>query len=120
MPALASNLHNKLNQYCLALPNAQFFYSAGSLTYDVSRFGQDLNKSQMFGETNETARANLQLVAASIATQCKYFADCQEAAGSFFGEITDTLSRTPLGAGDAKSLVKVCDEIGVALGSDEQ
>jgi ankyrin repeat protein len=120
IPALSSELHNKLNQYCLTLPDEQFFYSAGTFTYDVSRFGQDLTKSQMFNESNEATRVGLLPLATSIATQCKYFVDCKDAAVSFFSEVTDTLSRTPLGAAEGKSLVQVADEIGVSLGSDEQ
>jgi hypothetical protein len=119
MPALAGELHNKLNQYCLALPDEQFFYSAGTFTYDVSRFGQDLMKSPTFDEAGENRRTDLALVASSMTTKCKYFVDCKEAAASFFGEVADTLARTPLGSGDGKSLVKVCDELGIALGSDQ-
>jgi hypothetical protein len=120
MPALSAELHSKLNQYCLAMPDQQFFYSAGAYTYDVSRFGQDLTKSQTFEQASENTRATLLPVATSIATQCKYYVDCKDAAASFFTEIVDTLSRTPLGSGDGKALVKVADEIGVALGSDER
>jgi ankyrin repeat protein len=119
IPALSSELHNRLNQYCLALPDEQFFYSAGTFTYDVSRFGQDLTKSQTFNESNEATRVGLLPLATSIASQCKYFVDCKDAAASFFAEVTDTLSRTPLGVAEGKSLVQVADEIGVALGSDE-
>jgi hypothetical protein len=120
IPALSAELHGKLNQYCLALRDEQFFYSAGTYTYDVSHFGQDLTKSQMFDEASEKARVNLLPLAANIATQCKYYVDCKGAAASFFAEIAETLSRTPLGSADGKSLVKVADEIGVALGSEEQ
>jgi len=120
MPALSAELHSKLNQYCLAKPDEQFFYSAGTYTYDVSRFGQDLTKSQTFEQASENTRVTLLPLATSIATQCKYYVDCKDAAASFFTEIADTLSRTPLGSGDGKALVKVADEVGVALGSDEQ
>lgn len=120
VPTLAGELHSKLNQYCLALPDEQFFYSAGGFTYDVSRFGLDLSKSQLFNESSEATRVNLLPLATSIATQCKYFVDCKDAAASFFGEVADTLAKTPLGSAEGKSLVKVCDEIGVSLGSDDQ
>lgn len=120
VPPLSSELHNKLNQYCLSLPDEQFFYSAGMFTYDVSRYGQDLTKAPTFDEASEATRVNLTPMATSIATQCKYFLDCKEAAAAFFAEVADTLSRTPLGAGDGKALTKVADEIGVSLGSDEQ
>jgi uncharacterized protein len=120
IPTLAGELHDKLNQYCLALPDEQFFYSAGTFTYDVSRFGQDLSRAPAFSESSEATRVNLLPLATSMATQCKYFVDCKEPAAAYFAEVADTLSKTPLGSAEGKVLVNVSDEIGVSLGSDEQ
>lgn len=119
LPAMIGDLRNRLNAYCTAQAAQQFFYAAGGLTYDISLLGQELAKPQHVPAQTEETRKALLAPATNMAGQCSSYTECKLRALSYISDTSNLLQQTPLQASDGKTLQHLCDQIGIALGTDE-
>ena len=119
IPTMITDLRSRLNAYCIAQTAQQFFYLAGGYTYDMSLLGQQLSKPQHVEAQTEEARKLLLPSATSMAKQCAAVTECKIRALSYISDASNLLQQSPLQAADGKTLQHLCDQIGIALGTDE-
>lgn len=119
-PALISDLRKRLDKFCRAQNGDEFFYAAGGFTYDMNLLGQELTRPDYVETTVEERRRNLFLLASSFATRCAAISDCKERALSYLSDAANLLQKSPLLPADGETLQKLCDTIGVALGTDNR
>ena len=119
IPTMISDLRTRLNAYCMAQTTQQFFYLVGGFTYDMSLLGQQLAKPQHVEAQTEETRKLLLPSATSMVTQCAGFTECKMRALSYISDASNLLQQSPLQPADGKTLQHLCDQIGIALGTDE-
>jgi ankyrin repeat protein len=119
VPVLVSELHKRLDTYCLTQPGGQFFYTSGGVTYDMSLLGQELSKPGHEETKTEETRKNIAPLAANMAAQCVAITECKVRALSYITDAASLLQQSPMLPSDGATLQKLCDQIGVALGTDE-
>jgi hypothetical protein len=119
IPAVISDLRSRLNAYCLAQTAQQFFFLAGGFTYDMSLLGQQLAKPQHVEPQTEETRKLLLPSATSMSKQCAAVTECKMRALSYISDANNLLQQSPLQPADGKTLQHLCDQIGIALGTDE-
>lgn len=117
--SMISDLRSRLNSYGLAQTTQQFFYLVGGFTYDMSLLGQQLAKPQQVEAQSEETRKLLLPSATSMAKQCAGFTECKMRALSYISDASNLLQQSPLQPADGKTLQHLCDQIGIALGTDE-
>ena len=116
--SLINDLHNRVSSYCLSQPE-QFFFTAGGFTYDMNLLGQEVSKSQGAEVKIEETRKNILPIAAHMAARCANISECNVRALKYMSDAANLLRQSPLLPPDGASLQKLCDQISVALGTDE-
>jgi len=119
-PALIAELRKRLDIFCVAQTEEQFFYAMGGFTYDLNLLGKDLGKPEQVEPSVEDSRRKDFLLASSFAAQCAAISECKERALSYLSDAANLLHKTPLRAADGTTLQKLSDEIGVALGTEDR
>lgn len=113
-------LRNRLDAYCESQTDGNFFYLAGTFTYDLNVLGQNLSKPDHVDASIEETRRKLLPQASSFAARCATIAECKERGLGYLSDAANVLQRTPLVGADGTTLQKLSDEIGVALGTEDQ
>ena len=116
--SLINDLHNRVSSYCLSQPE-QFFFTAGGFTYDMNLLGQEVSKSRGAEVKIEETRKNILPIAAHMAARCANISECNVRASKYMSDAANLLRQSPLLPPDGASLQKLCDQISVALGTDE-
>ena len=119
-PPLIAELRKRLDTFCVAQTDGQFFYAVGGFTYDLDLLGKDLGKPGQVEARVEESRRKVFLLANSFATQCAAISECKERARSYLSDAANLLQKTPLLSADGTTLQKLSDEIGVALGTEDR
>ena len=117
-PALIGDLRRRLDKFSLAQNGDGFFYAAGGFTYDMNLLGQELTRPDYVAASVEEHRRTLLPLASNFATRCAAIADCKERALSYLSDAANLLQKSPMLPADGAALQKLCDTIGVALGTD--
>jgi ankyrin repeat protein len=118
-PPLIGDLRKRLDTYCMSQPDQQFFYAVGGFTYDLNLLGQDLNKSELADAAIEVLRRNDLALITNFSSQCAAIPECKDVALSYFADAALLLQKSPLLPADGTKLLKLSDDIGVALGTDD-
>jgi ankyrin repeat protein len=117
---LIVDLRNRLDRYCLSQSDGKFFYAAGGFTYELNLLGQNLKKPD-HGETSiEETRRRLLPLASNFSAKCADIPECKGRGLAYLSDAATILQRTPLLSADGTTLEKLSDDIGVALGTEEQ
>ena len=119
-PPLISDLRKRLDTYCRAQTDEQFFYTVGGFTYDLNLLGQDLAKPELMAARIEASRRNDLPLATTFAAQCETVPECRDVALAYFSEAVNLLKKSPMLPDDGSALLKLADGIAVALGTDDQ
>jgi ankyrin repeat protein len=119
-PPLITELRKRLDTFCVAQTEEQFFYAMGGFTYDLNLLGKDLGKPEKVEPSVEESRRKDFLLASSFAAQCAAISECKERALSYLSDAANLLQKTPLLAADGTTLQKLSDEIGIALGTEDR
>lgn len=114
-----SDLHNNLTIYCLGQSAQKFFFSAGGFTYDMNQLGQELAKSQHSENQTEQTRMSLLPIATNLTSQCAATTECKIRGLAYLSQAANLLQQPSLQAADGSALQKLCDQISIALGTDE-
>lgn len=117
-PPLIGDLRKRLDAYCVAQTDEQFFYTVGGFTYDLSLFGRELAKPEQIETGTEGNRPALLALASNFSSQCAAISECKDVALSHFSEAVKLLQKSPLLLPDGITLQKLSDNLGVALGTD--
>jgi ankyrin repeat protein len=117
---LIVDLRNRLDAYCLSQTDEKFFYAAGAFTYDLNVLGQQLKKPDHAEASIEEARRRLFPLADDFAAKCANIPECHDRGLAYLSDAATILRRSPLLSADGTTLQKLSDDIGVALGTDEQ
>jgi hypothetical protein len=117
VPPLIRDLRVELDKLCKAHSEEQFSYTAGGFTYDLNLLGEAV-KSPDHPEVNvEDSRRKILSIANELAVQCSTAEGCRESALPYFLTAGEILKKAQLLPADGSMLVKVSDDIGIALGS---
>src|SRR5467141_4994892 len=119
-PPLIAELRKRLDTFCVAQTEEQFFYAMGGFTYDLNLLGKDLGKPEKAEPSVEESRRKDFLLASSFAAQCAAISECKERALSYLSDAAILLQKTPLLSADGITLQKLSDEIGIALGTEDR
>jgi hypothetical protein len=119
IPAQIGDLRKRLNAYSLGPQGQQFFYNAGGLTYDMDLLGQDASKQDHVEAKVEDSRKAILPMATTMATQCATLTDCKVRALSYISDAAGLLQQSPFLPTDGEALRRLCDQIGIALGTEE-
>jgi hypothetical protein len=119
-PPLIAELRKRLDTFCVAQTEEQFFYAMGGFTYDLNLLGKDLGKPEKVEPSVEESRRKDFLLASSFAAQCAAISECKERALSYLSDAANLLQKTPLLSADGPALQKLSDEIGIALGTEDR
>ena len=119
-PPLIAELRKRLDTFCVAQTEEQFFYAMGGFTYDLNLLGKDLGKPEKVEPSVEESRRKDFLLASSFAAQCAAISECKERALSYLSDAANLLQKTPLLSADGPTLQKLSDEIGIALGTEDR
>lgn len=119
VPSRIEELRTKLNTYCHSQGGQQFFYLAGRTTYDMNLLGRELAEPQHVEAKTEETRKNILPLATNMAKQCAGITECKLRALSYISDAANLLQQSPLRSADGAALQKLCEQIGIALGSDE-
>lgn len=119
IPPLIGDLRNRLNTFAMVDTDEQFFYIAGQFAYDLSLLGRDLAHSEE-SDVNTKGSSSKSLFSATVlATQCSAIPVCKDRALPYFRSAVSILQKDNLGSYDGTALIKLSDEIAVALGIDQ-
>jgi len=119
VPVLISELRERLDVLSKAQTEEQFFYTAGGYTYDLNLLGGVLIKPDHTEVSVEDSQRKTLPLAKELAVKCSKTEICKEHALPHFLAAADILQKVQLLPADGTVLVKVADDIGIALGSDE-
>lgn len=120
VPPVITELRKRLDTFCVAQTDEQFFYTVGGFSYDLDLLGKDLGKPEQVEARVEESRRKVSLLANSFATQCAAISECKERALSYLSDAANLLQKTPLLSADGTTLQKLSDEIAVALGTEDR
>lgn len=118
-PLLIRELRERLDALFKAQTEEQFFYTAGAYTYDLNLLGGILIRPDHPEVSVEESQRKTLPVAKELAVKCSKAEICKELALPHFVAAADILQKVQLLRADGTVLVKVADDIGIALGSDE-
>src|SRR5260370_871056 len=119
VPPLMRDLRARLDRFCKAQTEGQFFYSAGGFTYALTLLGVDVkNPGDAQVSVEDSRRTTLPLAKAMVA-QWSTTEGCKEHALSSFSAAAAILKKAQLIPTDGFALVKVSGDIEAALGGDE-
>jgi len=116
LSAKLQQLRNRLNVLSLDHPDEQLFYTAGTLTYDFRRLGQELSMEEPDQNRINDRRNKSYLFATIITSQCSAMPECSAQALPYFQIAAATLEKSKLDASDGAQLIDVADRITAALG----
>ena len=119
VPTLISDLRKRLDSYCLTQSGAQIFNNWGGVIYEMSLLGQELSKPGHDETKTEETRKKILPLAKNMAAQCAGITQCKLRALSYVTDTSNLLQQSPLLASNGATLQRLCDQIGVALGTDE-
>ena len=120
VPPLIRDLRVALDKLPKAQTEEQFFYTAGGFTYDLNLLGEDLIKPEYTDTTVEDSRRKTLLLANELAAQCSTTERCKQYVLPYFVAAASILQKAQLLPADGSVLVRVSDDIGIALGRDER
>jgi ankyrin repeat protein len=118
VPPLIRDLRVELDKLCKAHTEEQFSYTAGGFTYDLNLLGEAVKSPDHPEVSVEDSRRKILPIANELAVQCSATAGCRESALPYFLTAGEILKKGQLLPADGSMLVKVSDDIGIALGSD--
>lgn len=120
VPSLIRDLRKGLNILSMSQTEEQFYYAAGEFTYDLNLFGRELAKPDHAEATIEAGSGKSLFSATVMATECSALPECKERVLSYFQNAISILQKTPLVSADGTALIKLSDDIAVALSSNDR
>lgn len=119
VPAALPGVRKLLNAVGMEAGDDQFFYVAGQFTYDLSLFGGYLTRKERPGEVRNAPESISQATAAIVLMQCSAAVPCKDRALPDFQRVAEILQKPELVSADGATLMKLSDDIAVALGTSE-
>jgi hypothetical protein len=120
VPPLIRDLRAALDKLPKAQTEEQFFYTAGGFTYDLNLLGEGVKNPERAEASVEDSRRKILPRINELAVHCSTTEGCKERVLSYFLAASEILKKAQLLPADGSALVKVSDDIGTALGSDER
>jgi hypothetical protein len=120
VPPLIRDLRVALDKLSKAQTEEQFFYAAGGFTCDLNLLGEGVKKPDHAEVSVEDSRRKILPLVNGLAVRCSTTEGCKERALPSFLAASEILKKAQLLPADGSELVKVSDDIGIALGSDER
>jgi ankyrin repeat protein len=114
------DLRARLDKYCRAQADGEFFYAAGGYTMDLTLLGEKLKNPQEAAPSVEDGRRKTVPVAAVIAAECSATENCKEHALPYFVSAATILRKPRLGPADGPALVSVSSDLERTLSGDER
>jgi ankyrin repeat protein len=118
--AALPDFRKRLNAVGMDAEADQFFYVAGQFTYDLSLFAGQLTRKERPGEVQTPPASITDAAAAILARQCSATPLCKDRALPSFQRVVELLQKPELVSADGAALLKLSDDIAVALGTSEQ
>jgi serine/threonine-protein phosphatase 6 regulatory ankyrin repeat subunit B len=116
-----SELRKRLDAYCQSQTDGTFFYAVGGYSYDLNLLGQYLTTTSQNSSASDVADAHGRLLPLStgFAAQCAAIVECKDRALGFFSNSVAILQKPTLASEDGSALREISNEIGVALGTQD-
>jgi ankyrin repeat protein len=120
VPPLIRDLRVALDKFPKAQTEEQFFYTAGGFTYDLNLLGEGVKNPDHAEVSVEDSRRKILPLINELTVHCSTTEGCKERVLPYFLAASEILKKAQLLPADGSELVKVSDDIGIALGSDER